>query len=115
MGTPHGHDLGFEEADYWDTIRMEARDARETAYAARMRARDTRERAQQAVADARALAYMCMLGADAFVGRCAWCGRYRIDGEWLPVSRTRFMQRRRVTHSICEDCTTGLREDGQSL
>lgn len=108
-------DSAFEETDYRDAIRMQARDARETARALRAQAQDSRQRARRAIDEARALSYLCALRTGALVGRCAWCERYRrIGGDWLTVTRSRMLEAVDVTHGICEDCISALRERGQS-
>lgn len=113
-GLRRGRELVFDETDYRDTVRMQAQDARETARALRSDVLESRRRAQQAIADARALSYVCALPAGTFVGRCAWCERYRVGDEWLAVTRSQAFGRAEVTHSICEDCIAGLRETGVS-
>lgn len=104
----------FEETDYRETIRIQARDARETARALRAQAQDSRQRARHVIDEARALSCVCALRTGALVGRCAWCERYRIGGDWLTVTRSRMLEAVDVTHGICEDCISALRERGQS-
>lgn len=43
--------------------------------------------------------------------RCAWCDRYSLGGEWMPVDQLpkvwgvgQKLRDERVTHSICPEC-----------
>jgi hypothetical protein len=48
------------------------------------------------------------------VTRCAWCGRYRIDGDyWVVVEQPPGGWD--VTHGICDDCFAALLAAGMSV
>jgi hypothetical protein len=48
--------------------------------------------------------------------RCAWCGRYRVGEEWVPVGPVpAFSEAAHVTHGICDECIAALRDSGMSL
>ena len=54
--------------------------------------------------------------ASGLVARCAWCGRFRVDGEWVVAVRERQADGREdATHGICESCVEALRETGMSF
>jgi hypothetical protein len=42
---------------------------------------------------------------------CAWCGRVRLDGDWLFPSQAAIAAvdgPSMISHSICESCSVGL-------
>lgn len=47
--------------------------------------------------------------------RCAWCGRYRIEGTWVKVGPGVAINGAETTHGICEDCVAALRGAGLSV
>ena len=38
--------------------------------------------------------------------RCAWCGRVRLEGEWVTPDGA--LDPDRMTHGICPECTASL-------
>jgi hypothetical protein len=47
--------------------------------------------------------------------RCAWCGRYRVGGEWVLVEAMPALATfAAATHGICEECLEALRAAGLS-
>lgn len=93
-----------------------SRNARQAAAAARQRALETCQVSEEIVADSLAIVEVSKgLRDGAFTSRCAWCGRYRIGDRWVTVGRPEVVLESRTTHSVCDDCTTALRDAGQSV
>jgi hypothetical protein len=94
-----GHELGREQEDPYLALRE--------------RARGVKLEACREVAHSRALKQMLEeRGGGRSTSRCAWCGRYRLDGEWVSVHDPAFGHGERPTHVLCEDCTDAPREAG---
>jgi hypothetical protein len=59
------------------------------------------------------------LEAEEMVTRCAWCSRFRVDGEWVLAVRRRggvvVDLQERTSHGICPDCAELLGRTGQSV
>jgi hypothetical protein len=56
-------------------------------------------------------------GTEPNVASCAWCGRYRVHGEWVdgPQVTAHLMPAADdVSHGICPDCIAKLRTSGHS-
>jgi hypothetical protein len=48
--------------------------------------------------------------------RCAWCLRFCVNGLWVPGRRADDGAALcATTHTICEDCIEGLRQQGLSV
>jgi hypothetical protein len=71
------------------------------------------EQARQTVARSEVIAAAMTVNRDrdGLLVRCAWCDRYSLAGEWMPVEELprvwgvgRKLQAEQVTHSICPDC-----------
>lgn len=75
--------------------------------------------AEQVVARSRALGSLRrVLGDELLLRRCAWCGRFSLDEEWLSPDRLpRFVPAsaiEKATHTICPDCEQRLVREGKS-
>ena len=58
-----------------------------------------------------------MLGqvAVGLLSSCAWCGRVRIDGQWIlapPAALAAIDGRNTLSHSICDECARALAGHG---
>lgn len=74
------------------------------------------ERAEALQADARHIWGLAQILRDAHAGhvcliRCAWCDRYKVEGDWLHLTAIGTGQqqiasslRRRATHGMCPSC-----------
>jgi len=50
--------------------------------------------------------------AGGILAVCAWCGRVRIDGNWLAAPRAALAAidtRNTLSHSICDECAEATR------
>jgi hypothetical protein len=57
--------------------------------------------------------------SEPHVTRCAWCGRYGVEGDWLSEDAVHAFARPGdwvavATHGICPDCVADLRSRGLS-
>jgi hypothetical protein len=51
------------------------------------------------------------VGETGLTRRCAWCGRYCVDHQWVVVAEKELLRHHRWSaHTICEDCVSVLRE-----
>jgi hypothetical protein len=55
---------------------------------------------------------------DGLTTRCAWCGRYAVDGTFRDADElprfVAFTPPSRLTHGICPECVVDLRREGKS-
>jgi hypothetical protein len=80
------------------------------------RAQEAIDAAREIVADPEVLAQVSILRAGTgLIGRCAWCGRYRVGDRWLVVEPKPQDLENKTSHGICEDCEANLRRVGMSV
>src|SRR5581483_7178532 len=84
------------------------------------RLRDAKARSETLVARSKVLASARALARDpdGMLRRCAWCGRLRLGGQWIPPDEAPEFVRRlpdeRATHGICRSCLEQLEAEGHS-
>jgi hypothetical protein len=79
------------------------------------RAQDAVEAAEEIVAHSQVLVHVTEdLRELGLTTRCAWCGRYRVEGRWVVLAASPLITASHTSHGICEDCVEALRSAGLS-
>jgi hypothetical protein len=80
------------------------------------RAQEAVDAAAEIVADSEVLAHISTVErGTGLMSRCAWCGRYCVEGRWVVVRPKPEHLEDRTSHGICGACVAALREAGMSV